>query len=94
LNGIFVVQVHGLSADPLPAVASLGVRPTVEDDGRMLLEVHIFDYDANCYGKLVGVEFLHKLRDEEKYTDLETLTDAIAADARAARDFFETLSLT
>ena len=94
LNGIFVVQVHGLSAAPLPAVASLGVRPTVEDDGRMLLEVHIFDYDANCYGKLVRVEFLHKLRDEEKYTDLDTLTDAIAADARAARDFFETLSLT
>ena len=89
-----VVQVHGLSKGPLPAVASLGVRPTVEDDGRMLLEVHIFDYDANCYGKLVRVEFLHKLRDEEKYTDLETLTDAIAADARAARDFFETLSLT
>jgi riboflavin kinase/FMN adenylyltransferase len=49
---------------------------------------------VNCYGKIVGVEFLHKLRDEEKYTDLETLTDAIAADARAARDFFETLSLT
>jgi len=94
LNGIFVVQVHGLSAAPLPAVASLGVRPTVEDDGRMLLEVHVFDYDANCYGKLVRVEFLHKLRDEEKYTDLDTLTDAIAADARAARDFFETLSLT
>ena len=94
LNGIFVVQVHGLSAQPLPAVASLGVRPTVEDDGRMLLEVHIFDYDANCYGKLVRIEFLQKLRDEEKYIDLETLTDAIAADARAARDFFETPSIT
>jgi riboflavin kinase/FMN adenylyltransferase len=94
LNGIFVVQVHGLSAQPLPAVASLGVRPTVEDDGRMLLEVHIFDYDANCYGKLVRIEFLQKLRDEEKYIDLETLTDAIAADARAARNFFETPSIT
>lgn len=94
LNGIFVVRVHGLGSKPLSAVASLGVRPTVEDDGRMLLEVHIFDYDKSCYGKLVRVEFLHKLRDEEKYTDLDTLTDAIAADARAAREFFETLSLT
>ena len=94
LSGIFVVQVHGLGPSPLPAVASLGVRPTVEDNGRVLLEVHLFAYNTQCYGKLIRVEFLHKLRDEEKYTDLETLTDAIAADARAARDFFETLSLT
>ena len=69
LSGIFVVQVHGLGPSPLPAVASLGVRPTVEDNGRVLLEVHLFDYNAQCYGKLIRVEFLHKLRDEEKYDD-------------------------
>ncbi len=70
LSGIFVVQVHGLADHPLPAVASLGVRPTVEDAGRTLLEVHVFDYAGQCYGKLVRVEFLAKLRDEEKYADL------------------------
>ena len=89
LSGIFVVQVHGLGPSPLSAVASLGVRPTVEDNGRVLLEVHLFDYNAQCYGKLIRVEFLHKLRDEEKYDDLTKLTDAIAADAKAARDFFQ-----
>ena len=94
LSGIFVVQIHGLSDKPLPAVASLGVRPTVEDNGRVLLEVHVFDYQADCYGKLVRVEFLHKLRDEAKYDDLSTLTEAIANDARAAREFFEISSLT
>ena len=83
------MQVHGLGPSPLPAVASLGVRPTVEDNGRVLLEVHLFDYNAQCYGKLIRVEFLHKLRDEEKYDDLTKLTDAIAADAKAARDFFQ-----
>lgn len=92
LNGIFVVQVHGLGADgrdaPLPAVASLGVRPTVEDAGRMLLEVHVFGYDQPAYGKLVRVEFLAKLRDEEKYVDLPTLTAAIERDADQARAFF------
>lgn len=88
VSGIFVVQVHGLADKPLPAVASLGVRPTVEDNGRVLLEVHIFDFNADCYGKLVRVEFLKKLRDEEKYDDLETLTRAIDNDARAAREFF------
>ena len=89
LTGIFIVQVHGLGPAPLPAVASLGVRPTVEDNGRVLLEVHIFDYAAQCYGKLIRIEFLCKLRDEEKYDDLPTLTRAIAADTQAARDFFQ-----
>jgi riboflavin kinase/FMN adenylyltransferase len=88
LAGIFVVQVHGLADRPLPAVASLGVRPTVEDAGRMLLEVHIFDWTQPCYGKLVRVEFLTKLRDEEKFIDLATLTDAIDRDAEQARAWF------
>ena len=88
LSGIFVVQVHGLAEHPLPAVASLGVRPTVEDNGRVLLEVHVFDYAAQCYGKLIRVEFLRKLHEEKKYDDLDTLTRAIDADARAARDYF------
>ena len=88
LSGIFVVQVHGLAAQPLPGVASLGVRPTVDDSGRVLLETHVFDFNEQCYGKLVEVEFLQKLRDEEKYVDLPTLTDAIARDAEQARACF------
>lgn len=88
LSGIFVVQVHGLADHPLPAVASLGVRPTVENQGRMLLEVHLFDFNQSCYGKLVRVEFLAKLRDEEKYHDLATLTAAIDRDGQQARAYF------
>jgi riboflavin kinase/FMN adenylyltransferase len=88
LAGIFVVRVHGLAGHALPGVASLGVRPTVDDSGRVLLEVHLFDVDASCYGKLVRVEFLDKLRDEEKYDDLATLTAAIEDDARRARAWF------
>ncbi len=87
-SGIFIVQVHGLGERPWPAVASLGVRPTVEDNGRVLLEVHLFDFSGDCYGKLIRVEFLKKLRDEAKYDDLDSLTRAIDADARAAREFF------
>ncbi len=92
LSGIFVVQVYGLGNRPMQGVASLGIRPTVEDAGCHLLEVHIFDYDGDCYGKLLIVEFLHKLRDEEKYPDLTTLTAAIANDAQQARRYF--LNLT
>ncbi|MBB3211173.1 riboflavin kinase/FMN adenylyltransferase [Herbaspirillum sp. Sphag1AN] len=89
LSGIFVVQVHGITDQPLPAVASLGVRPTVDDSGRVLLETHIFDYSGDCYGKLLRVEFLKKLRDEEKYIDLPTLTAAIERDAVQARAWFK-----
>jgi riboflavin kinase/FMN adenylyltransferase len=88
VSGIFIVQVHGLADQPLAAVASLGVRPTVEDAGRVLLETHIFNYDQSCYGKLVTVEFLQKIRDEEKFIDLATLTTAIDADATIARNYF------
>ncbi|KQZ43403.1 bifunctional riboflavin kinase/FAD synthetase [Duganella sp. Root1480D1] len=94
LAGIFIVQVHGLAPQPLPAVASLGVRPTVEDAGRVLLEVHVFDFAQNCYGKVVRVEFLQKIRDEEKFIDLPTLVKAIERDAGQARAFFAANSVT
>jgi riboflavin kinase/FMN adenylyltransferase len=92
LGGIFIVRVHGIGDEPLDAVASLGVRPTVEDAGRVLLEVHIFDFAGHLYGKPVRVEFLKKIRDEEKFIDLPTLTAAIERDAQQARDFFRTLA--
>ncbi|WP_028310230.1 bifunctional riboflavin kinase/FAD synthetase [Derxia gummosa] len=87
-TGIFVVRIHGLEAGPLEGVASLGVRPTVEDNGRVLLEAHVFDWSGDAYGKLVRVEFLKKLRDEKKYDSLPALTAAIDNDARQAREFF------
>jgi len=92
LSGIYVVRVHGLEDRPLPGVASIGVRPTVDDSGRVLLETHVFDYAQACYGRLVRVEFLKKLRDEEKYVDLPTLTEAIARDAAQARAYFQQMA--
>jgi riboflavin kinase / FMN adenylyltransferase len=89
LSGIFVVHVHGLGERPLPGVASLGMRPTIDDSGRVLLETYVFDYAQECYGKLIRVEFLKKLRDEEKYADLPALTAAIARDTAQARAYFE-----
>lgn len=91
LAGIFIVRVHGIEAAPLPGVASLGLRPTVDDSGRVLLEVHLLDWHGDAYGKLVRVEFLKKLRDEEKFKDLETLTAAIARDVAHAHAYFAAL---
>jgi len=84
-HGIFAVRVHGLGEQPRPGVASIGLRPTVENDGRWLLEVHLFDFAQQVYGKLVRVELVRKLRDETKYESLQALTHAIRNDAQAAR---------
>jgi len=90
LSGIFAVRVLGLSPQALAGVASLGVRPTVEQHGKPILEVFLFDFDQTIYGRRVTVEFLHKLRDEEKYDDLDALTRQIRADVAQAREYFET----
>ena len=66
-------------------MASLGVRPTVDADGRPVLEVHLFDCAGDLYGRYLRVEFLQKIRDEERYADLDTLKAQIARDCDAAR---------
>jgi riboflavin kinase/FMN adenylyltransferase len=72
----------------LDAVASLGVRPTVTSAGEPLLEVFILDFGEAIYGRRIVVEFLHKLREEERYPDLATLTRQIHVDVERAREFF------
>jgi riboflavin kinase/FMN adenylyltransferase len=79
------VKVHGIGGHPRPGVASIGLRPTVEDSGRWLLEVHLFDFAQQVYGRLVQVELVHKLREEAKYESLQALSSAIRNDAAAAR---------
>jgi riboflavin kinase / FMN adenylyltransferase len=88
LSGVFVVSVEGLAETPLPAVASLGHRPTTEHGGRLLLEVHVFDWSGNAYGKCVRVIFHEKLRGEEKFQDVAAMTDQIQRDAARARHYF------
>jgi riboflavin kinase/FMN adenylyltransferase len=90
LGGIFAVRVHGVGERPRDGVASLGVRPTVHADGRPVLEVHLFDFAGDLYGAHLRVEFLAKIRDEERYPDLETLKAQIARDCDAARALLTT----
>jgi len=90
--GIFVVRMHGLGDRPLPGVASLGVRPTVEDAGRVLLETHCLEWpfgEEEGYGACVRVELLHKLHDELRYHSLDALRDGIARDEADARAWFD-----
>jgi riboflavin kinase / FMN adenylyltransferase len=86
VNGIYAVQVLGLPNMPLraPAVASLGTRPTVGGI-EPLLEVHVFDFSGNLYGRRIEVEFIARLRDEERFDSLSALVAQMHADARRAR---------
>jgi riboflavin kinase/FMN adenylyltransferase len=89
LTGIFVVRVQIEGGAWLRGAASLGVRPTVAANGMPVLEVHLLDFDQEIYGKHLHVEFLHKLRDEAKYPDLDSLTRQIALDVAQAKQWFE-----
>jgi riboflavin kinase/FMN adenylyltransferase len=84
LSGIYVVEVEGYG----PGVASVGRRPTVNPVATPLLEVHLLDRDEALYGARLRVSFLKKLRDEAKFDGLAPLRDAIAQDAREAKEFF------
>jgi len=93
-SGIFVVQVHGLTDQPLAGVANLGIRPSLDpsdvNGGRVLLETHCLDWPASLgaeggYGKIIRVELLHKLHDELKYDGLDALMQGIHKDCDDAR---------
>ena len=89
LNGIFVVRVTGDHISPLHGAASLGVRPTVHVNGSAVLEIHLLDFAGEIYGQHLCVEFLHQLRNEEKFPDLESMTKQIALDVENTRRWFK-----
>ena len=84
LAGVYASWVHGVGASPRASVSSLGTRPTVF--GREpLLEAHLFDFDGDLYSQRITVEFVRKLRDEEKFDDLPALVRQMNLDADQAR---------
>lgn len=82
--GIFAARVTGLDGRLLDGVASLGTRPTVNGT-KPLLEVHIFDFDEDIYGREIHIDFIHKIRDELKFDDLDALIERMQDDAVQAR---------
>jgi riboflavin kinase/FMN adenylyltransferase len=87
VEGVFAVEMCGIDDRPLPGVANVGTRPTV-DGSRAQLEVHLFDFDRDIYGRHVRVSFLKKLRPERKFESFELLKRQIELDAEQARAFF------
>ncbi|WED43851.1 bifunctional riboflavin kinase/FAD synthetase [Legionella cardiaca] len=86
LRGVFCVQIKRKDVW-LSGVANLGSRPTV-DGTKNILEVHLFDFDENLYGEMLQVFFLHKLRDEIKFSSVDALIKQIHDDVDMAKARF------
>ncbi len=84
VSGVYVVEAIGLGNTPVGGVANIGQRPTV-NGVRQQLEVHLFGFNGNLYGKQLEVSLLHKLRDERKFESFDALKQQIESDAEAAR---------
>jgi len=87
IAGIFVVEMTNAVGERLPAVASVGVRPTIGGT-QPLLEVHLLDIDRDIYGHYVAVDFLKRLRDEQRFSSVDEMRTQILRDIDAARDYF------
>jgi riboflavin kinase/FMN adenylyltransferase len=84
VRGVYVVEMFGLEREPLVGVANVGNRPTVNGT-HTLLEVHLFDFDQEIYGRYVSIDFLHRLRDEQRFTSFDELKTRIHQDMDEAR---------
>jgi len=86
MEGIFVVEVFGLEGEPIEGVASIGNRPTVNGT-KIILEVFMFDFNREIYGKHIQVSFLHKLRDQIRFDNLDDLKIQINKDVQDAQHY-------
>lgn len=88
LHGVFAVEVLGINDRPLPAVANIGVRPTVGGTG-FQVEVHLLDFSGDLYGRRIQIRVRRKIREEQRFESLDELVTQIHLDIDQARQFFE-----
>ena len=87
VTGVFAVELFGVTGEPVPGVANVGIRPTVSGT-RARLEVHLLDFSREIYGAHVHVDFLRKIREERRFDSLQELVKQIELDIEDARAFF------
>lgn len=87
LKGVYAVRVYLKAGVAISGVANIGQRPTV-DGMRSLLEIHLFNFDRDIYGCALAVDFLHYLRDEQRFHSLALLREQIERDVEQAKLFF------
>lgn len=88
LSGVYAVEIDGAGDTLAYGVANVGTRPTVGDLMEAILEVHIFDFDEDIYGKKIRVIFRKKIRDEKKFSSMDELKENIYRDIKYGREYF------
>ncbi len=83
LEGVYAVMVKTKGRD-MKGVLNIGKKPTVSSDMRLHIEVHILDFEGDLYGEQIRVRFHSRLRDEQKFSSVETLKRQIEKDIKAA----------
>jgi riboflavin kinase/FMN adenylyltransferase len=84
LTGVYAVKLGNRNG-----VANLGVRPTIAGTPKLLLEVHLLNFNEDIYGQHVQVTFLEKIRDEMKFENIDALIEQIKKDIAHATRYFE-----
>ncbi|GAA5317396.1 MAG: bifunctional riboflavin kinase/FAD synthetase [Candidatus Pelagadaptatus aseana] len=88
LRGVFAVEATLADGTSAAGVANVGVRPTINEQLKPILEVHLLDFAGDLYGKILTVRFLQKLRDEQKFESLDALKQQIYNDIDQAKAYF------
>lgn len=70
------------------SITNIGVRPTFESEAEPSIETYVFDYDGDLYGDVLRVRFLHRIRDERKFSGIDELKAQIEKDSNRARNYF------
>lgn len=83
-NGVYAVKV-AIAGIMHKGVMNIGVRPTVDNENKLHLEVHIFNFDQSIYDQDIEVFFIEKLRDEKKFGSIDELQEQIAVDILKAK---------
>lgn len=83
-----MVKAHGVADHPINGVANIGTRPTIDDGMRVILEVHLFDFDGSLYGQHLEIEIIHKLREEIRYDTVDEMIEQIHRDIENAKQYF------
>jgi riboflavin kinase/FMN adenylyltransferase len=87
-NGVYVTKTH-INNEIFNSITNVGVNPTVDLDEKTKIETYIFDFYKEIYGKTIKVEFLHHLRDERKFENIDELVVQIAQDKENCKKYFE-----
>ncbi len=85
VNGVFAVTMTGIDGREFEGVANVGTRPTVDGGSKVILEVHLFDFNTEIYGRYVEVHFKQKIRDEMRFQSLDELKSRIVKDVAEAK---------